>query len=301
MFIIFGLGNPGSQYVGTRHNAGFELLDFIAEAADIEISKMKFKSMVGEGFWHGEKVILIKPMTYMNLSGEAVVAALNFYKPETDQWVVAYDDIDLKPGAIRIREKGSAGGHNGMKSIIVLTGTNEFNRVRIGVGGPRGNVVSHVLGKFTPEEEKLYVEGLVMAREAVEIILRRNVKDAMSMFNSSGKPPKKPKGDTRLRAKAKEENDQGAKENNQVSEGDVQITEGKVQVAKKRLSQGLNPSAETKSTAEQSAAIQSSLTVEEEIVDDLLRNKELADQRKTHLDADHQAGNSSGQVCEEKK
>ena len=295
LFIIFGLGNPGSQYVGTRHNAGFELLDFIAEAADIEINKTKFKSMVGEGFWHGEKVILIKPMTYMNLSGEAVVAALNFYKPEADQWVVAYDDIDLKPGAIRIREKGSAGGHNGMKSIIGLTGTNEFNRVRIGVGGPRGNVVSHVLGKFTPEEEKLYVEGLVMAREAVETILRRNVKDAMSKFNSSGKPPKKPKGDTRVKAKAKGEN-------NQVAEEDVQVAKGFVKVDKEGLSQSAsNQSSEIESTGEQSMVVESNSRLEEKIADELVRNKGLADERKTRLEADRQTDNSSSQVCEEKK
>lgn len=193
MFIIFGLGNPGPQYVGTRHNAGFELLDLIAESADIEINKNKFKSMVGEGFWKGEKIILIKPMTFMNLSGEAVVAALNFYKPGADEWMVVYDDMALKPGAVRIREKGSAGGHNGMKSIIGLTGTDEFIRLRIGVGGPRGNVVSHVLGKFSEAEEKPYVDGLLLARNAVETILTRSVEDAMSQFNSSGKPPKKPR------------------------------------------------------------------------------------------------------------
>lgn len=288
MFIIFGLGNPGSQYVGTRHNAGFELLDFIAEAADIEINKTKFKSMVGEGFWHGEKIILIKPMTYMNLSGEAVVAALNFYKPEADQWLVAYDDIDLKPGAIRIREKGSAGGHNGIKSIIGLTGSNEFNRVRIGVGGPRGNVVSHVLGKFTPEEEKLYVEGLVMAREAVEIILKRDVKDAMSKFNSSGKPPKKPKGDTRVKAKA---------------EGDNQVASA---ANESMLDQSANQSAvinssATKSFVQQFPTGQSKSVVEKKIADDILANKGLADQRKTSIEADDQADNSKGQVCEERK
>lgn len=202
MYIIFGLGNPGPQYVGTRHNAGFELVDLIADGANIQINKIKFKSMVGEGLWNGEKIILIKPMTFMNLSGEAVVAALNFYKPKDDEWVVVYDDIALKPGAVRIREKGSAGGHNGMKSIIGLTGSDEFTRVRIGVGGPRGNVVTHVLGKFSQEEEKTYVEGLKLARDAVKAIMTNSVADAMNKFNSSGKPPKKPKGDTRVKPSA---------------------------------------------------------------------------------------------------
>lgn len=193
MFIIFGLGNPGPQYHGTRHNAGFELVDLIADAADIDINKTKFKSMVGEGFYAGKKVVLIKPMTYMNLSGEAVVAALNFYKPAPGEWMVVYDDMDLKPGAVRVRERGSAGGHNGMKSIIGLTGSDEFIRLRIGVGGARGNVISHVLGKFTPEEEAPYTEGLLLAREAIKTILAGRVEDAMSQVNASGKPPKKPR------------------------------------------------------------------------------------------------------------
>lgn len=193
MFIIFGLGNPGPQYHGTRHNAGYELVDLIADAADIDINKTKFKSMVGEGFYAGQKVVLIKPMTYMNLSGEAVVAALNFYKPAPDQWMVVYDDMDLKPGAVRVRERGSAGGHNGMKSIIGLTGSDEFIRLRIGVGGARGNVISHVLGKFSPEEEAPYTEGLLLAREAIKTILAGRVEEAMNQVNSSGKPPKKPR------------------------------------------------------------------------------------------------------------
>lgn len=192
MYLIFGLGNPGPQYVGTRHNAGFDLLDVLADEAGIEINKNKFKSMVGEGFIQGEKVVLIKPMTYMNLSGEAVVQALNFYKPADDEFLVIYDDVDLKPGAIRIRVKGSAGGHNGMKSIIGLTGTSEFNRIRIGVGGPRGNMISHVLGKFSDEEAEEYDKGLLLARDAVKTILQSGVEEAMNQFNSSGKPPKKP-------------------------------------------------------------------------------------------------------------
>lgn len=193
MYLIFGLGNPGPEYVGTRHNAGFDLLDALADEAGIEISRNKFKSMVGEGFIQGEKVVLIKPMTYMNLSGEAVVQALNFYKPAGQEVLIVYDDVDLKPGAIRIRVKGSAGGHNGIKSIIGLTGTSEFNRIRIGVGGPRGNMISHVLGKFSDEEAEEYDKGLLLARDAVKTIIRSGVEEAMNRFNSSGRPPKKPK------------------------------------------------------------------------------------------------------------
>lgn len=193
MYLIFGLGNPGSQYVGTRHNAGFDLVDALAEKAGIEMNRSKFKSMVGEGFIGGEKVVLIKPMTFMNLSGEAVVQALNFYKPAEDEFIIVYDDVDLKPGAIRIREKGSAGGHNGIRSIIGLTGTSEFIRIRIGVGGPRGNMITHVLGKFSEEEAKEYEKALLMGMDAVNIIIRDGVAEAMNQFNSSGKPPRKPK------------------------------------------------------------------------------------------------------------
>lgn len=193
MFLIVGLGNPGPQYVGTRHNAGFELLDYLAEEAGIEINKNKFKSMVGEGFVAGKKTVLLKPMTFMNLSGEAIVQALNFYKPKAEELIVVYDDMALRPGAVRIREKGSAGGHNGMKSIIGLTGTEAFTRIRIGVGGARGNVIAHVLGKFSKEEEVLYVKGLDLARDAVKTILTQGVAEAMNKYNSSGKPEKTPR------------------------------------------------------------------------------------------------------------
>lgn len=210
MFLIVGLGNPGPQYAGTRHNAGFELLDYLADEARIDINKNKFKSMVGEGFVAGKKAVLVKPMTFMNLSGEAVVQALNFYKPRPEEFIVVYDDMALKPGAVRIRERGSAGGHNGMKSIIALTGTEEFTRIRIGVGGPRGNVISHVLGKFTKEEEELYVKGLDLAREAVKTILTQGVAEAMNKYNSSGKASKPPKAEP-LAGAAGPAGDKGAK------------------------------------------------------------------------------------------
>ncbi len=187
MVLLTGLGNPGPQYVGTRHNAGFEVLDLVADKWGIDINKNKFKGMVGEGFIKGKKVVLLKPMTFMNLSGESVVAALNFFKPAADEFIVIYDDVSLKRGAIRIRKKGSSGGHNGIKSIIALTGSDEFHRIKVGVGHSRGNMVSHVLGRFSEEEAKEYGEGILLAREALEMILDKGIDEAMNKFNSSGK------------------------------------------------------------------------------------------------------------------
>ena len=231
MFLIVGLGNPGPQYVGTRHNAGFELLDHLADEAAIDINKNKFKSMIGEGFLGGKKVVLMKPMTFMNLSGEAVVAALNFYKPKPEEFIVVYDDMALKPGAVRIRERGSAGGHNGMKSIIGLTGTEEFTRVRIGVGGARGNVISHVLGKFSKEEEELYGQGLTLAHEAVKTILTQGVEEAMNKYNSSGKPIKPQKPIPAPKDTAKGQSKQQSKE--QSKETGVSMTKGLAKVEPK--------------------------------------------------------------------
>lgn len=193
MYLITGLGNIGSEYVGTRHNAGFDVVDMIADKADIDINRDKFKSMVGEGFLSNKKIVLMKPSTYMNRSGEAVVLAKNFYKPDEDEFIVIYDDITLAPGAIRIRKKGSAGGHNGIKSIIALTGTENFHRIRVGVGKPAHDLVSHVLGKFQEDELKDYEKGLSLALEAVETIIRSGIDEAMNRFNASGKESKKVK------------------------------------------------------------------------------------------------------------
>lgn len=206
MYLIIGLGNPGSEYVRTRHNAGFDFLDFIADENDIEINKDKFKAMIGEGFIENKKCVLIKPMTYMNLSGESVVAAKNFYKPEGDELIVIYDDITLLPGAIRIRKKGSAGGHNGIKSIINLTGDDSFHRIRIGVGAPKGNLVSHVLGKFSKEEEEEYIKGLVLAKDAIHTILKNGIDEAMNKFNSSGKALKEKKKQEKIEEVKAQEN-----------------------------------------------------------------------------------------------
>ena len=154
MFLIVGLGNPGREYDGTRHNIGFEAIDYISSKNNIDINKSKFKVMFGEGFIKGQKVILLKPTTYMNLSGESIREVINFYKIDNNKIIVIYDDISLEIGKLRIREKGSAGGHNGIKSIIANMGTDVFPRIKIGVGQPKGDLVSHVLGRFNKDEEE---------------------------------------------------------------------------------------------------------------------------------------------------
>lgn len=187
MYLIFGLGNIGTEYVATRHNAGFDVIDAVADKANIDVNKEKFKALVGEGFLNNKKIVLVKPTTYMNNSGESVVMATNFYKPNDDELIVIYDDITIPPGSIRIRKKGSAGGHNGIKSIIALTGNENFHRIKVGVGQPKHDLVSHVLGKFNDDEIKDYQKGQALALEAVETILKNGIDEAMNKYNSSGK------------------------------------------------------------------------------------------------------------------
>ena len=183
MFLVVGLGNPGKQYDGTRHNIGFEAIDFIAKKYNIDVNKSKFKGVFGEGFIEGQKVILLKPTTYMNLSGESIREVINFYKINTDEIIVIYDDISLEIGKLRIREKGSAGGHNGIKSIIANMGVDVFPRIKIGVGQPKGDLVSHVLGRFNKEEEQDLKEVIEASAKAVEIIIKYGAKEAMNELN----------------------------------------------------------------------------------------------------------------------
>ncbi len=183
MYLIVGLGNPGKEYDGTRHNIGFEAINYIANKYNIELNRIKFKGVFGEGFINGEKIILLKPTTYMNLSGESIREVINFYKIDTDNIIVLYDDISLAVGRMRIREKGSAGGHNGIKSIIGNLGTDVFPRVKIGVGGPKGNLVSHVLGKFSADEIEVLTKTISATQEAVEMIIVKDIKDAMNKYN----------------------------------------------------------------------------------------------------------------------
>ena len=183
MFLIVGLGNPGSQYEDTRHNIGFKVIDNIAKEYNIEINRQKFKGMCGEGFINGEKVILLKPTTYMNLSGESIREAIDFYKLSNEDILVIYDDISLDVGRLRIRDKGSAGGHNGIKSIIAHLGTDIFPRIKVGVGQPNVDLVHYVLGKFSKEEMEVLSESIDASTKAAVEILSNDVKTAMNKFN----------------------------------------------------------------------------------------------------------------------
>ena len=183
MFLIVGLGNPGLQYENTRHNIGFKVIDNIAKEYNIEINRQKFKGVYGEGFINGEKVILLKTSTYMNLSGESIREVVDFYKLTCEDIVVIYDDISLDVGRLRIREKGSAGGHNGIKSIIAHLGTDVFPRIKVGVGQPNVDLVNYVLGKFTDKEMEVLSESIDASTKAVSEIIKDDVKSAMNKFN----------------------------------------------------------------------------------------------------------------------
>ncbi len=183
MILIVGLGNPGKQYEQTRHNIGFDVIDYMANKYNIDINREKFKGICGEGFIDNKKVILLKPLTYMNLSGESIRELANFYKLEDDEIIVVYDDISLNIGRLRIREKGSAGGHNGIKSIIQNLGGDKFPRVKVGVGQPKDNLVNHVLGKFSKEDRELIEKVIPVASDAIVEIVKNDAKESMNKFN----------------------------------------------------------------------------------------------------------------------
>ena len=183
MHLIVGLGNPGAQYRGTRHNIGFDILDLISVKYNIVVNRIKFKGVYGEGNLGGEKVILLKPSTFMNLSGESVREASSFYKISATNIIILHDDISLEVGRMRIRSKGSAGGHNGLKSVILNLNSDEFVRFKIGVGGPKGELVSHVLGKFSKDERVLIDDVNNNTVEAVELVIKQGVALAMNKFN----------------------------------------------------------------------------------------------------------------------
>lgn len=186
MYLIVGLGNPGAQYSGTRHNAGFMVLDALADKHRISVDTKKHKGFVGKGMIGAEKVILLKPQTFMNLSGESVREAMDFYKIDPENVLVIYDDISLKPGQLRLRSKGSAGGHNGIKNIILHMKTQEFPRVKVGVGEkpPRMDLVDHVLGHFQGEDKKAFEASIPEAVNAVEVFLAEGMDVAMNRFNA---------------------------------------------------------------------------------------------------------------------
>ncbi|QEK11077.1 aminoacyl-tRNA hydrolase [Crassaminicella thermophila] len=184
MLVVVGLGNPGKQYEGTRHNVGFDTIDYLAYRNNISINKVKHKAVVGDGFINNKKVMLVKPQTYMNLSGRSLLEIVNFYKIDMDELIVIYDDIDTDVGKIRIRRKGSAGTHNGMKSIIYEIQSDQFPRIRIGIGKPTyGNLADFVLGKFSKEEKEEIALSIKRAAEAVETFIKDGIDIAMNRYN----------------------------------------------------------------------------------------------------------------------
>ena len=185
MKLIAGLGNPGREYFHTRHNAGFRALDVIAEKMGVDITEKKHKGLLAKGIYAGQKVLLLKPLTYMNLSGESLRAAMDYYRMEKEDIVLLYDDISLPPGQLRIRTKGSAGGHNGIKSVISHLGSNEFLRIKIGIGEkpPRMDLADYVLSVFPSREEKVMEEAYENAASALSCLLSEGVDAAMNQFN----------------------------------------------------------------------------------------------------------------------
>lgn len=186
MYIIAGLGNPGKEYVNTRHNVGFDVIDALADKYNISVLELRNKALVGKGIIQGQKVILVKPLTYMNLSGESIRPIVDYYKSDAEEeLIVISDDISLPPGGLRVRKKGSAGGHNGLKNIIKQLGTENFKRVRMGVGEkPKAyDLADWVLGHFGQEDRKAVDEAAAKAVHAVELILTDGVDAAMNEFN----------------------------------------------------------------------------------------------------------------------
>ncbi|SMO81105.1 aminoacyl-tRNA hydrolase [Melghirimyces algeriensis] len=185
MKVIVGLGNPGLKYAHTRHNIGFWVLDQLGEEWGIPIQKEKWNAQVGEGHIRGEKVVLMKPETYMNLSGESVRPAMDWLKCGLDQLLVIYDDLDLPPGRVRLRLKGSSGGHRGVQSIIDHLGTNQWKRIKLGIGRPTPpmTVPDYVLSRFTDEEEPLIADALESSVEAVKAWMEHPFEEVMNQFN----------------------------------------------------------------------------------------------------------------------
>ena len=185
MYLIVGLGNPESEYARTRHNMGFDVINKIAKKYDIEVNKTKFKALYGTGMINGEKVILVKPQTYMNLSGEAVQEFVNFYKVAEKDILVIYDDMDTEAGKIRIRRSGGPGTHNGMKSVVSSLNSENFMRIRVGIGKPifKEAMINNVIGHVPDEEFEVLQKGVNIASDAVEEVIKNGVDIAMNKFN----------------------------------------------------------------------------------------------------------------------
>lgn len=217
-FCIVGLGNPGRQYEETKHNVGFHVIDKLAKKYDIEVNKFKNKAFVGDGTIKGKRVLLVKPQTYMNLSGESVREIVNFYKIPQERFVVIFDDTSLPCGSVRIREKGSHGGHNGIRNIIDQMGTDEFNRIKVGIGEkPSGwDLADYVLAKFNPDDLPMMEQGMDKAVQGVELMLSRGIKEAANRVNQKAKTVKKQK-EKEEAAKAEAEKKENEEKPNEVN------------------------------------------------------------------------------------
>lgn len=189
MYLIAGLGNPTKEYDKTRHNVGFSVLDVLADKYGIDVSERKHRAYCGKGIIEGQKVLLVKPQTFMNLSGESLRSAVDYYKIAPEDIIVIYDDISLEPGQLRIRQKGSAGGHNGIKNIITQLGTQEFPRIKVGVGAkpPRMDLADYVLSRFSKGEQELMDAAFREAAEAAVMMMTDGAERAMNHYNAKKK------------------------------------------------------------------------------------------------------------------
>lgn len=185
MYIIVGLGNPEEEYAGTRHNMGFDVINAIAEKYKIQVNKNKFNSLYAKSNIEEQEVILLKPQTYMNLSGTSVREIVNFYKVKKEEIIIIYDDMDIKQGTIKIRKRGSSGGHNGVKSVIQNLGTEDIQRIRVGIGTTKEkeDKIKYVLGHISKEDRKILDEGIIKARDAIVEILKNGIDKAMNKYN----------------------------------------------------------------------------------------------------------------------
>ena len=185
MYLIVGLGNPEKDYENTRHNMGFKVINQIAKQYEIEVTRHKFKGLYGSSIIEGKKVILLKPQTFMNLSGESIKEILPYYKIEIEKLIVIYDDIDLTPGTIKIRKAGGPGTHNGMKSVVHELNTQNFKRIRVGIGAPENkeDLIEYVIGAIPEEEKEPLEKGIILAKEAVIEIIKNGIDKAMNQFN----------------------------------------------------------------------------------------------------------------------
>lgn len=187
MYLIVGLGNPEPEYSYTRHNMGFDVINILAENNNISITKEGFKSIYGDGIINGKKVFLCKPQTFMNLSGEAIKEFIKYYKIPLENLIIVYDDIDLLPATVKVRKKGGAGTHNGMKSVVKELNSQDFSRVRIGIGIPenKSDLINYVIGKVSKENYGILKNGIIKGSEAIELILSKGIDNAMNIINSN--------------------------------------------------------------------------------------------------------------------